>query len=168
MGRPVTITMEKVEAIVRALKANPHATQVTRDIGGVSMSTVVRIAHMAKVELTAGRKTMGRPLSPEQRRRLLEMRQQHPDATEITLAAMVGVSRSTVHRLAPREAGRKRTARGLSAAQRERVPEPRQLHPKATEAELAALAGVSRSSVHRSAPAGVDRWPDKLIGSVRN
>ena len=105
-----------------ALKANPHATQVTRDIGGVSMSTVVRIAHMAKVELTAGRKTMGRPLSPEQRRRLLEMRQQHPDATEIALAAMVGVSRSTVHRLAPREAGRKRTARGLSAAQRERVP----------------------------------------------
>ena len=156
MGRPVTITVEKVEAIVGALSANPHAAQVTRDIGGVSVSTVVRVAHAAKVELTAGRKTMGRRLPDEQHRRLLEMRQQHPDATEIALAAMVGVSRSTVHRLAPREAGRKRTGRGLSAEQRGRVLEARQLYPKATEAELAAIAGVSRSSVHRIAP-GVRR-----------
>lgn len=159
MGRSITITVEKIEAIVGALTANPHATQVTRDIGGVSVSTVVRIAHMAKVELTAGRKTMGRPLAPERHRRLLEARQQYPDATEIALAAMVGVSRSTVHRFAPREAGRKRPGRGLSAEQRGRVLEARQLYPKATEAALAAIAEVSRSSVHRIASGARRRTP---------
>jgi hypothetical protein len=52
----------------------------------------VAVADRAGIELTAGRRTMGRPLSPEKRVKV------DAGATQLELARQCGVSRSTVGR----------------------------------------------------------------------
>jgi hypothetical protein len=52
-GHP--ISAEKRAQIIEALKSNPNARQVARQIGGVSRVTVWKIAKAAGIELTARR-----------------------------------------------------------------------------------------------------------------
>ena len=53
----------------------------------------------AGIELTAGRRTMGRSLPPERRAKVEEAVQTHPQPTQLELARQTGVSRSTVGRV---------------------------------------------------------------------
>jgi DNA-binding GntR family transcriptional regulator len=48
--------------------------------------------------LTEGRKTIGRPLSPELRTKVDQAVEEHPEATQLELAQQIGVSRSTIGR----------------------------------------------------------------------
>jgi hypothetical protein len=68
MRRGVPIP-EEVEATIKAELAKiAHASRVARESKGAwSYATVWRVAARAGIELTAGRRTMGRPLPPEQR-----------------------------------------------------------------------------------------------------
>jgi hypothetical protein len=73
---------------------------VARESNGAwSYSTVWRVAARAGIELTAGRRTMGRPLSAEKRAKVERELAAHPEATQLELARRCGVSRSTVMRI---------------------------------------------------------------------
>jgi Homeodomain-like domain len=91
---------EEVEAAIKAeLERTPHASLVARESRGAwSYATVWRVAARAGIELTAGRRTMGRPLSPEKRAEVAQAVAVHPDAPQQELARQCGVSRSTVGR----------------------------------------------------------------------
>jgi hypothetical protein len=52
--------VEKRAQIIDALKSNPNARQVARQIGGVSHVTVWKIAKAAGIELTARRRRASR------------------------------------------------------------------------------------------------------------
>jgi hypothetical protein len=60
------ITPQKEQHILAAIGKDAHASRVARTLGGVSYATVWRVAKRAGIALTAGRRTMGRPLPPEQ------------------------------------------------------------------------------------------------------
>jgi transcriptional regulator with XRE-family HTH domain len=60
---------------------------------------VWRIATRAGIALTAGRRTMGRPLPPERRAQVEQAVTANPGATQQELAQRCGVSRSTVGRV---------------------------------------------------------------------
>jgi hypothetical protein len=104
---------EEFEAAIKAELAKiPHASLVARESRGAwSYATVWRVAARAGIELTAGRRTMGRPLPPERRAKVEETVRAHPDASQMELARKTGVSRSTVGRVvrarraAPKRAG---------------------------------------------------------------
>ena len=69
----------------------------------MSFSKVWRLADGAGIELTEGRKTMGRArLSAEQRAAVIEAARANPQATQAEIARAVGVGRSSVSRIAPR------------------------------------------------------------------
>jgi tripartite-type tricarboxylate transporter receptor subunit TctC len=55
-----SIPAEKRAQIIDALKSNPNARQVARQIGGVSHVTVWKIAKAAGIELTARRRRASR------------------------------------------------------------------------------------------------------------
>jgi hypothetical protein len=70
MRRGVRIPEETEAAIKTELAKIPHASLVARESRGEwSYATVWRVAARAGIELTAGRRTMGRPLPPERRAR---------------------------------------------------------------------------------------------------
>jgi hypothetical protein len=100
MRRGVPIP-EDVEATIKAELAKiPHASLVARESRGAwSYATVWRVADRAGIELTAGRRTMGRPLPPETWAKVEEVVAAHPGATQLELARQCGVSRSTVGRV---------------------------------------------------------------------
>jgi hypothetical protein len=99
MPRGVPITDEVEVAIKTELAKKPHATLVARESKGAwSYATVWRVADRAGIALTAGRETMGRPLSPELRAKVAAAVEAHPDTTQLELAQQCGVSRSTVGR----------------------------------------------------------------------
>jgi transcriptional regulator with XRE-family HTH domain len=67
-------------------------------------------------ELTAGREAKGyKRLAPEQRAKVIEVRNAKPEATQAEVAREAGVSRPTVSRLAP---GRRRKGARTSPAGR--------------------------------------------------
>jgi Winged helix-turn-helix DNA-binding len=99
MPRGVPITDDVATAIKAELGKIAHASLVARESKGAwSYATVWRVADRAGIELTEGRKTMGRPLSPELRAKVNQAVEAHPDATQLELARQIGVSRSTVGR----------------------------------------------------------------------
>jgi hypothetical protein len=55
LGGPKKFSAEKQAQIIKALKANPNASEVARQIGGISSRTVARFAKKANIELTAGK-----------------------------------------------------------------------------------------------------------------
>jgi hypothetical protein len=108
------VITDEVEAAIKAeLEKIPHASLVARESKGAwSYATVWRVAARAGIELTAGRRTMGRPrLPPEKWAKLEQAVARHPEATQLEIARRCGVSRSTVgrvvraHRAAPQLAG---------------------------------------------------------------
>jgi len=92
------ITPETESRIISALETDAHASRVARALGDVSYATVWRVAARARIELTAGRQTMGRPLPPERWAKVERAVAAHPEATQEELARQCGVSRSTVGR----------------------------------------------------------------------
>jgi tripartite-type tricarboxylate transporter receptor subunit TctC len=59
--------------IIEALKANPNARAVTREVGGGSYKTVGKIAKQTGIELTAGKAARGRPrIPPATRTKIIE------------------------------------------------------------------------------------------------
>ena len=100
MRRGVRIAEETEAAIKAELAKIAHASRIARESKGAwSYATVWRVAARAGIELTAGRRTMGRPLPPEKRAKVEQAVAAHPDATQEELARQCGVSRSTVGRV---------------------------------------------------------------------
>ncbi len=58
-GGPKKFSAEKQAQIIKALKANSNASEVARQIGGISSRTVARLAKKANIELTAGKAAWG-------------------------------------------------------------------------------------------------------------
>jgi hypothetical protein len=100
MPRGVPLTEDQTAAIKAELKKMPHASLVARESKGAwRYATVWRVAARAGIELTAGRRTMGRPLPPDKRANIEQAVAAHPEATQLELAPRCGVSRSTVGRV---------------------------------------------------------------------
>jgi hypothetical protein len=87
MPRGVPISDDEEATIKAALRATPHALLVARESRGAwSYATVWRVADRAGIPLTAGRETMGRRLSAEQRAAVVEARRNNPNGTQQEVA----------------------------------------------------------------------------------
>ncbi len=117
------ITRETESRIISALEKDAHASRVARALSDVSYATVWRVAHCYSIALTAGRETMGRRLTEDQRPAVIEARRANPDAPQREIAERAGVSRSNVRRIE----GVGRRPRGGRATRRIALmaPEPR-------------------------------------------
>ena len=117
------ITPETESRIISALEKDAHASRVARALGDVSHATVWRVAHRNSIALTAGRETMGRRLSEDQRAAVSDARRAKPDAPQSEIAERAGVSRSSVRRI---EGGARRPRGGQPARRIVPIaPEPR-------------------------------------------
>jgi hypothetical protein len=84
--------------IIAALKANPNASAVARQIGGVTIETVTYIARQAKIALPRG----GRwKLPAEAQARIIASLKETPNARAVS--KQHGVSYAKVYKLAKRE-----------------------------------------------------------------
>jgi len=107
------ISQEKRRQIIAALKDNPNATQVAREVGCVNYRTVVRLAEGAGIELTAGKAARGHPrVSPEKHAQIIAALKDNPNATQAA-RKIRGVSRTTVGKIAK--------AAGITLARRRQV-----------------------------------------------
>jgi hypothetical protein len=106
---------EKRAKIVEALKRNPNATAVARQMGDVSLATVSNIAKQEGIELAAGKAAAAGRLPPEKRAKIVEALKNNPNATAVA-RQMGDVSLATVWNIAKQEgielAGRKAAAAG--------------------------------------------------------
>lgn len=90
-----SITPEKREQITKALRINPSPTQVTKRIGGVSVSTVWLIAKEINIPLNVrGR----RPIPVAKREAIVKAYTEVPNLSKV--AAKLGVSCGTVRQYA--------------------------------------------------------------------
>jgi hypothetical protein len=92
---------EKRAKIIAALKANPNASAVARQVGGVSLSTVGKIAKQTGIDLAAAYATR-RCLPPETRAKIIAALKANPNAKAVA-KQVGGVSFSTVWEMAKRE-----------------------------------------------------------------
>ena len=90
------ISDAKRAQIIEALKANPNAKAVAREVGGVSSSSVHLIAKVAKIDL--GR-SGPKKVSAEKQALILEALKTNPNASAIA-REFGGMSYKTVTRLA--------------------------------------------------------------------
>ena len=88
-------------AIIDALNVNPNASQIAKQIGGVSKVAVWRIAKAAGIELTAG-KAAARWLSAEKRAQVVDALKVNPVARQVA-NQVGGVSQVTVWKIARAE-----------------------------------------------------------------
>jgi hypothetical protein len=143
-GKKSLLSVPKCAEIIAALKANPNATQVARQIGDVSSQTVCKIAKRAGIELTAGKAAseggLRPPLSLTKREKIIAALKVNPNAAEVA-RQIGGVSRVTVLRIA-KSAGIELTAgkaaRGgyhqrLSLTKRAKIIAALKINPNATE-----------------------------------
>jgi hypothetical protein len=100
----MTISQKKRAEIVEALKANPNARAVARQVGGVSQKTVWNIAKQTGLELSGGH------FLREKRAEITGALKANPN-TQAVARQVGGVSQSTVYRLA-KKANIKLGARG--------------------------------------------------------
>jgi len=75
------ISKEKRAQIIAALKDNPNATQIAQEIGGVSHTTVGKIAKAAGIALAAAE--YGKRLSAEKRTQIVDALKANPNAAEV-------------------------------------------------------------------------------------
>lgn len=107
---PHGLTKEKRAEIITALKANPNASQVARDISDVSYLTVLKISKEEKIELSFGGRPVKEtrpaatptpdPISPEQREQIIAALRTNPRPTVAKIAEEAGVRRVTVWKIA--------------------------------------------------------------------
>jgi transposase-like protein len=75
------ISKEKRAQIIAALKDNPNAKRVAREIGGVSHTTVGKIAKAAGIALAAAE--YGKRFSAEKRAQIVDALKANPNAAEV-------------------------------------------------------------------------------------
>ena len=141
------ISNEKRAQIIAALKDNPNAAQIAREVGGVGYRTVVRLAEGAGVELTAGKAVGGRPrFSAEKRALIIAALKDNPNATQIA-QEIGGVSHTTVGKIA-KAAGIALAAaeygKRLSAEKRTQIVDALKANPNAAEVAKQ-IGGVTKS-----------------------
>ena len=96
---PTKLSAEAREKIAEALRINPNASAVAREIGGIDPSTVSAIAKRAGIQLAAVTIGKRKRLSPETRARIVEALAANPNASRV--AREVGdVSARTVGKIA--------------------------------------------------------------------
>ena len=149
---------EKCAKIIAALKANPNASSVTRQIGGVSCNTVCKIARKAGIRLAAA---IGerRFVPPKKRTRIIAALKANPNGRAV--ARQFGdVSSNTICKIA-REAGIDLVAanearRFVSPEKRAKIIAALKANPNAS-AVAGQVGGVSRSTVRGiGTQAGID------------
>jgi transposase-like protein len=116
----MTTSPQKRAQIVAALKDNPNASAVAREIGGVSCQTVWRFAKEARLELTAG----NAHLSPQKRAQIIRALEANPNASAVA-RRVGGVSNVAVWKIAKRK-GIELTLRKAAKG----TPRPRLPHAK--------------------------------------
>jgi transposase-like protein len=91
---------ERRARIIAALKNNPNAAQVARQIGDVSPWTVRRFAKAASIVLSVGKVSKGHHrVSIETRAQIIAALQSNPNAAQVA-RQIGGVSRMTVWKIA--------------------------------------------------------------------
>jgi hypothetical protein len=80
-----------------ALKANPNARAVARQVGGVSGHTVWKIANQTGIDLAAGKTVNNLP--PEKRPKIIVALKANPNASAVA-RKVGGVSEQTVRKIA--------------------------------------------------------------------
>ena len=91
------ISEEKRWQIITALKGNPNVTQVARKIGGVSNTTVGKIAKAAGIALAGAE--YGKRLSAEKRAQITTALKANPNAAEVA-GQIGGVTHVAVWKIA--------------------------------------------------------------------
>lgn len=99
---------KKREQIIAALEANPNASAVARQVGGVSQVGMWWIAKKAGIELTASKPTSGKRLSEDQREEIIAALRVNPNAHQIA-RQIGGISHVAVWKIA-KKAGIELTA----------------------------------------------------------
>jgi transposase-like protein len=85
--------------IVAALRNNPNAAAVAREIGGISSGTVSVIAKKANIPLAAENMEKAKRLSPEKRAQIVEALAADPNASRVA-RHVGGISPRTVQKIA--------------------------------------------------------------------
>src|SRR5262249_29616861 len=143
------ISEEKRRQIIAALKDNPNATQIAREVGGVNYRMVLRLAEGAGIDLTAGKGARGHPRdSPDKHAQIIAALKNNPNAKQVA-RKIGGVSHTKVGKiakaagiaLAAAEAGKR-----LSAKQRAQIIGALKTNPNAA-AVAKQIGGVSHTTV---------------------
>jgi hypothetical protein len=93
---------KKRAKIIAALKANPNASAVARQVGGVSKVTVWKIAKQTGIDLAAGKAARRPALPPERRAKIIAALKANPNASAVA-RQVGGISDVTVWKIAKRE-----------------------------------------------------------------
>ena len=153
-GHP-RVSSEKQAQIIAALKDNPNATQIAREVGCVNYRTVVRLAEGAGIELTAGKAARGHPrVSPEKHAQIIAALKDNPNAAAVA-KQIGGVSHTKVGKiakaagiaLAAAESGKR-----ISTKQRAQIIGALKINPNAA-AVATQIGGVSQVAVWKIAKA---------------
>ena len=149
------ISQEKRQQIIAALKDNPNATQIAREVGCVNYRTVVRLAEGAGIDLTAGKAARGHPrVSPEKHAQIIVALKDNPNAKQVA-PKIGGVSHTKVGKIA-KAAGitlaAAQSGKRLSKDQRAQIIGALKANPNAIQAARK-IGGVSRTTVGKIAKA---------------
>jgi transposase len=149
------ISEEERRQIIAALKDNPNATQIAREVGYVNYRTIVRLAKRAGIELTAGKAARGHPrVSPEKHAQIIAALKDNPNATQVA-RKIGGVSHTKVGKiakaagitLAAAESGKR-----LSSEQRAQIIGALKGNPNTSEVAKQ-VVGVSQVAIWKIAKA---------------
>ena len=151
---PTKLSAEAREKIAKALRINPNASAVAREIGGIDPSTVSAIAKKAGIQLAAVTIGKRKRLSPQTRARIVEALAANPNASRV--AREVGdVSARTVGKIA-KEANIRLAAENpekrkrLSPEKRARIVAALRADPNASVVARQ-IGGVSAKTVQKIA-----------------
>ena len=150
---------EKRSEIIEALKANPNVSAVTKQVGGVSLTTVWKIAKRANIELTAGKAARGNKslrITAEKRTQIIEALKANPHAAAVT-RKIGDVSRRTVWVIAKQveielTAGKAAKGKRIPSEKRSEIIEALKANPNVS-AVTKQVGGVSISTVLKLAKA---------------
>jgi len=149
------ISEEKRRQIIAALKDNPNATQIAREVGGVNYSTVVRLAEGAGIDLTAGKAARGHPrVSPEKHVQIIAALKDNPNAAAVA-KQIGGVSHTTVGKIAKAASialAAAKSGKRLSAKQRGQIIAALKDNPNAKQIARK-IGGVNHTKVGKIAKA---------------
>jgi hypothetical protein len=130
-----------------ALKANPNARAVARQVGGVSGHTVWKIANQTGIDLAAGKTVNNLP--PEKRPKIIVALKANPNASAVA-RKVGGVSEQTVRKIAKQIgidlAAAKAARRALPPEKRAKIIAALKTNPNAS-AVTRQVGGVCRATV---------------------
>jgi transposase-like protein len=152
----IMLPPKKRAKIIAALKTNPNASAVARQVGGVSLTTVWRVAKQTGINLV-GTKAARSSLPPETRARIIAALKANPNASAVA-RQVGGVGKVTVWKIAKQTGidlpAAKAARRSLPPETRARIIAALKTNPNA-EAVARQVGGVSRTTVWKIA-----KWED--------